>query len=773
MRIGGVVMSATAAFALLIGGGGAAWADPGDGLPAGWELRKADSGYTLTWHAPAPVPVGGAMVGFYDGDRLLGHPATAPDRRSLRLEGVGPAGLDDLRVLVGTRRLDATAEPRRSAAAAVPSVAAVLPPNPVDPGTPGSFTTISGEYVLPDLTLPGFAAPVEMRGYVVAPQGTSGSRPLVLIMHGRYTTCYQGTSTPRLEWPCSSGWTPIPSYRGFERTQQLLASQGYVTVSISANGVNAQDSNGLPPTDGGAQARSSLVRTHLARWADWAGSGRPSAPAIVQSAPVPDMTRVLLSGHSRGGEGVSRAAVDSLTPPPAGQDGYSGTVRWTIRGLALIGPTLTGQNPHPDVPSMVILPGCDGDVSDLEGQLYSDATRGVSRGFALHSSVFAVGANHNYFNTEWTPGLAAAPAADDYPSIHDPTCRSASTLRLTPTQQQNVGATYVAAAAATFVAGNDAVRPLIDGSGFRAPSADPATVLSSAIGANRQRLVSPDTTTTVTGTGGSICQQVVQPNVIGCDSSTSPNFAIFDGVRPEAGRHAVKMFWSTVGTVYTIRPASTVSISSSTALALRLIIPAGTVGNQFDVAITDSSNRRAVLGSVTLDGLPYPSHTNADWAQEIRLSLSPATSAGLNLTRIASLEITPRTSTNRPAWLVDAWGWRSGLPAPQPVAQRRVDLGELTAQEGNSGTVTYQVPAVVSGSGSGQVRIFVVDPATGLVSTATTVSVPSSGSTISIPIQVAGNTVAGDTRAYLVAAKAISGVTVGDVYGQLRVQDDD
>ena len=49
----------------------------------------------------------------------------------------------------------------------------------------------------------------------------------------------------------------MPSYRGYLQAQQLLASQGYVTVSISANGINGQD---YLDEDGGAQARSSLVR---------------------------------------------------------------------------------------------------------------------------------------------------------------------------------------------------------------------------------------------------------------------------------------------------------------------------------------------------------------------------------------------------------------------------------------------------------------------------------------------------------------------------------
>ncbi|GAA4732293.1 hypothetical protein Prum_096870 [Phytohabitans rumicis] len=759
----------------MIGGGSAAQADPDP--PAGWELRKTTTGYEVSWHAPKRVPIGDAMVEFYAGDRLLGRPSAEPDQRGFHLsvDGVAGRSLTDLQVHAGGRRLDVEAAAPRAGTAQPALAAAQLPPNAVDPGVAGPYSTISGEYALSDVPLPGFPAPVEMRGLVIAPQGTSGSRPLVLFLHGRHATCYQGTAEPTLAWPCPAGWTSLPSYRGYQRAQQLLASQGYVTVSISANGINAQDGVGLPPADGGAQARSSLVRTHLARWADWAGSGRPSAPAIVRSAPVTDMTRVLLVGHSRGGEGVSRAAVDSLTPPPAGQDGYTGTVRWQIRGLALIGPTINGQNPAPDVPSMTILPGCDGDISDLEGQLYVDATRAVSRGFALHGAIYVIGANHNYFNTEWTPGLSAAPSFDDYPSPHDPTCRAVSPLRLTPDQQQKVGATYAAAAAATFVAGNDQVRPLLDGSGVRAPSVDPAVVLSDAAGANRTRLVVPDASTVVSGTGGRLCEQVAttDSSPTTCDSSVSPHFARFERIRPEAGRYAVQVNWDAPGTPVTIRPPVPVSISNAQQVALRVALAGNNTGVGLDVAITDSAGRRAVLGSATLDALPYPTQTNSEWAQEIRMPLTNATAAGLNLAQIATLELIPRTGqTWTRIWLIDAWGWRPGLPAPQPLSLPRVDLGELTVAEGNSGTTTYQVPARVTGSGNGQVRVFVVDPLTGVAS-ASVVSVPPGSTTIAIPIQVTGNTQAGDTRSYVVAVKAVTGAAVGDAYGQLTVQDDD
>ena len=788
MHVGRAVMTTALTVTLAIGGGGAAWASPGDPhggpadtqtrLPDGWGLTKTASGFALTWHPRQPVRIGDAPVEFYAADRLLGRPGAAKDQRSfsLAIDEVTARELTDPQVRAAGRRLDAATDPAAPHSATAPPAlpAAPLPPNPVDPGVPGPYSTLSGEYALSDVRLPGFAVPVEMRGYVVAPRGTSGSRPLVLILHGRHPTCYQGTAEPTAVWPCPSGWSPIPSYRGYERIQQLLASQGYVTVSISANGVNAQDGSGTPPQDAGAQARSSLVRLHLGHWADWAGSGRTGAPDVVRSAPVPDLSKVLLVGHSRGGEGVSRAAVDSLSPPPAAQDGYSGTVRWQIRGLALIGPTIYSHNPAPDVPSMTILPSCDGDLSDLQGELYVDATRGVGRGAALHSAVFVIGANHNYFNTEWTPGLSVAKSWDDYPSEHDPVCRPGSTMRLTPDQQQNVGASYVAAAAATFVAGNDQVRPLLDGSGFRAPSADPATVLSHAVGGNRTALLVPDAATVVSGNGGQLCEEVAGTgSTADCGDPRSPHFDPFAPVRPEAGRYAVHVTWTSPGTPVSLRPPAPVSLSNAQSVALRIVVPGGSPGTQFDVAVTDSAGRRATLGTTTLDPMPMPTQTSYDWGQEVRMPLANAGAAGLDLGRIATLELVPRAGQAwANVWLIDAWGWRPGTPAPQPVSLPRIDLGERTVQEGNSGTVTYQVPAQASGNGSGRVRIFVVDPVSG-VATATVVTVSPGSTTIPIPIPVTGNTQPGDGRAYVVAAKAIQGVSVGDAYGQLTVQDDD
>ncbi|MGW0883521.1 hypothetical protein [Streptomyces sp. NPDC002671] len=739
-------------------------------LPQGWRIAGGHSAPQLVWRSGRPVPMGDARVEFRAHGRLLGVPRPGADGRTFRLGlGAGQAGeLSGLEVWSGGRRLDERQQAGRTAPVQPP---APLPAGDVDPGKPGSYHTRTGEYRLKSVRLPGFSAPVEMRAVVVAPVGAPGRRPLALFLHGRHYTCYKPHGDIGGDWPCPAGTNPVPSHRGYLRDQQLLASQGYMTVSIAANGINGQDG---AAEDGGAQARSSLVRLHLAQWARW-GDHPETAPAIVRGAPRADLSRVLLVGHSRGGEGVNRAAMDSLYPPPAGQDGYHGPVRWTIRGMVLIGPTVFGQNPVPDVPSVTILPGCDGDVSDLEGEVYVDGTRAVSAGSALHSAVYVIGANHNFFNSEWTPGQSAAPSEDDFsddPHGHDPVCAKGTATRLTADQQHRAGSTYIAAAARLFLAGDDRVRPLLDGSGRRAPSADPARVLSHAVGGRRGAGFLPDGGVSVTG--GRLCDAVGSDPGQTClgrgAQGASPHFAQWETGR-ESGRHAIALRWTRPGSPVRVSGKQPVSLSGAKALALRLFVPPNSRGTELDVSLTDTAGRTAKLGRVRADGLPGSERTASYWAREIRVPLTAAGRAGLKLGSVKSLEVTPRSASGR-AWLMDAWGWRPGTPEVRAAALPRVDLGRTTVDEGDSGVRTYRVPVRVSGQGSGQVRVYVMDPATGQAKDRL-VTVRPGGHDLDVPVEVKGNTRYGNDVSYEVLVKAVHGAVVGSYRGGITVHDDD
>jgi hypothetical protein len=236
-------------------------------LPPGWQLDKQE----LVWTSEAPLRMGGARYEFRSGNRLLGIPTMSGRTLRLRVSPVQP--LSDLSVWAAGRRLDADA-PSSSLrpAHAAPREELSVGVTAHDPATPGPYATERLRYVLSGIRVTGFEAPIEVVGEVVAPVGLAGPRPLVMFLHGRHNTCYRdgpdGESSTF--WPCPPGWRPVPSHTGYRYMTRVLASQGYLTVSIAANGINGQD--GLFQ-DGGAFARSELLRHHLARWATWSRNG--------------------------------------------------------------------------------------------------------------------------------------------------------------------------------------------------------------------------------------------------------------------------------------------------------------------------------------------------------------------------------------------------------------------------------------------------------------------------------------------------------------------
>lgn len=646
-----------------------------------------------------------------------------------------------------------------------------------DPGQNGTFQIAEGEYTLPSITVTGFPQPIELLATVVGPTGTSSARPLVLFLHGNHRTCYvPNPSDPEAadrnsikEWPCTNGRVPFPSYRGYLQTQRLLATHGYLTVSISINGISAyapDDEASGGPNFTGHMARSIMVRTHLSNWADWNSEAhRPSAPAIIRALAKADLSKVMLFGHSRGGEGVNRAAIDTISKPPASLDhpSLAGVApRWTIRGLFLLGPTGMGQNPVPDVPSAVLLPGCDGDVYKLEGQVYVDGSRDTGKRLALHSSIFVEYANHEQFNSEWVY----------VPAVNNPYCRRVDNPNLlSPETQRAIGAAYVAAALRLFLAGDGAVRPFLDGSPVSPPpSVGSAKIHSHAIGANRLPLLLP-TNITATASGiARICDIVPAPDSgNACGAPSSPHALSFQGIQPEPDRFMAVLGWTSAGATGTVRNQSPRSITGSTHVTLRVLVKSGTTGTRVQATLLGSNGARFLLGEFTLDGMPLSEPAAyAGWAQEVRFNLSGATGAGINLGKIAGIEF-QSVSASGMLWMVDAWGWRDGSPDPQtPSAMPRVDMGEITVQGSASDqTHTLTVPVTGSASSSGKIRIFVKEPkGISPVSTNRVVDITSGMASFNVPVMIRG----GVTGTYLVAAKTVKGALVGDPVGAIVVQ---
>ncbi|HKF55541.1 MAG TPA: hypothetical protein VKJ45_08865 [Blastocatellia bacterium] len=343
--------------------------------------------------------------------------------------------------------------------------------NATDPTVPGPHQVVTAEYNFGDsaANLPGFPGPVELRGSVTYPADLAGSvHPLIVFLHGRHATCF--SSAPHNVWPCTAGEKIIPSYHGYDYIAQNLASNGYVVVSISANGINAADAS---VSDLGALARAQLIQQHLDLWNTLNTVG--GAPFGTLFVGTIDMQNIGTMGHSRGGEGVVRHFQynQSLGSP------------YGIKAVFAIGPTDFNREIINRVAFAVTLPYCDGDVRTLEGVHYFDDSRyNVPGDQSAKHALLVMGADHNFYNTIWTPGSLPGGGSDDWLTFTqggggDPFCGTGiGNQRLTPAQQQADGLVSVASFFRTYI-GHESqfLTPLATG-GF-SPEIDPATVHAS------------------------------------------------------------------------------------------------------------------------------------------------------------------------------------------------------------------------------------------------------------------------------------------------------
>ena len=327
-----------------------------------------------------------------------------------------------------------------------------------DPGAPGPRAVTREEYNFGDtaFTPTNFPGPVELLASIHSPTNLSGGPfPVIVFLHGRHATCFNGSGAQFLQWPCTMGRQPIPSYKGYDYVSDVLASHGYVVVSISANGVNARD-NGV--FDLGALARAELIQKHLDILNSFNTTG--GAPFGTKFVGKFNLSQVGTMGHSRGGEGVVRHYVlnNSLGAP------------YGIKAVFPLAPTDFNRAVVNNAALNVMLPYCDGDVSDLQGvHFYDDARYNVPGDLSPKHYELVMGANHNFYNTIWTPSSGVPGAINDWlafvPGGHsDSQCGSGSgNQRLTEAQQRGTGLAYMAAFFRAYVGGESQFIPILTG----------------------------------------------------------------------------------------------------------------------------------------------------------------------------------------------------------------------------------------------------------------------------------------------------------------------
>ncbi len=362
----------------------------------------------------------------------------------------------------------------------------------------GFTVTNPGSYIgPPEVTIVGdqvfktnLASPVELAASVRRPVNLSGGPfPLIVFLHGNHVTSTNGTNA-LTQWPLTGNQTAIPSYLGYEYIAKVLASYGDIVISISSNGINGQNQG----ADQGTLARAELIHEHLDLWnafntgqttiTSTAGMAASATPLPIPAAVVAlgalfkgkvNMNDVGLMGHSRGGEGV----VDEVRYNE-GLESVHPETRYGIQAIVALAPTDFNRYTETDVPMAVVLPYLDGDVSDLAGVHYfDDITPGgvaydPTKDVAPRDAIVVMGANHNFFNTVWTPGNGY-PAVDDWARTGIPS-PAAPFNQLTAAQEMGVGLAYVTGYFRVYVNGDSRFLPM-----FTGDAAPPASAMTKNI----------------------------------------------------------------------------------------------------------------------------------------------------------------------------------------------------------------------------------------------------------------------------------------------------
>lgn len=454
---------------------------------------------------PLPKPVGlrDAAPLVMNGDTPLGIGTISPDRRSVILKTRAKVGANAaLRVVWSGGGVPA---PRNAASMSVrqarpgfappqPHAQKPLAPGVADPGKPGPLATVRAQYTFGDtaLTLPS-GAKAEVTGEVTYPTNLSPAqqRPIIVLLHGRHDFCGQRGGKTAYKWPCPAGYRRIPSEQGYRPLADLLASHGNVVVSVAANGINASDDD---RPDGGARDRGFLVIHHLNKWRDWVIRDW-KGPFGTRFKGTINFTRVGLMGHSRGGEGVVAALAENKRQGS----------KYGIQAVVPLAPVNFTRQQLKGTPSMTLVPYCDGDVSDLQGVHFFDDATAAGPDRVPHALLGVLGANHNFFNTVWTPGGWEAGTVDDWFETKDQFCGTTSG-RLTAKQQVAAGNAYMAAfLRARLQSQAAAYDPLFLGNAATPVSAAPArTVAAWSAPAGRRLLVSNTMSTTTNQLGGAV-----------------------------------------------------------------------------------------------------------------------------------------------------------------------------------------------------------------------------------------------------------------------------
>jgi hypothetical protein len=443
-----------------------------------------------------------------------------------------------------------------------------------------------------------------------------------------------------------------------------------------------------------------------------------------------DFTDIGLMGHSRGGEGVVMAGIlnENLVNP------------WHIKAVLPLAPSDFNRETLPDVTTATILPYCDGDVSDQQGQHFEADSRNGFSDDVLRSNVWVMGADHDFFNTVWTP--PAPTAADDWLSPDDPVCGmdSPTSIRLSAAQEYQVGTAYVAGFFESTLDGQRQYLPMFDGTGALPPSvaafADIRTVVTqpAALREDVTTFVDPSPLVSTTGATATICassrNEKTAPAVLpycggSLTASQVPHWAPAYFVPDVPIGRMTHLTWTRPGGALTVTvPANERNVTRFAELSVDVAadenVPDAT---DLVLSVTDSAGRTyrvpvSRLNPLAVRRLPA---SGSDLLgkivlQEVRVPTTALAAAGLDLSRISRIGFTSAMAVGGGqaggVYLSDLSFDRTGTGAPGAERRPHLGLAPATIDE-PSGPGTARMAVYLSSPSRTPTTVYVTAPPIG------------------------------------------------------------
>jgi hypothetical protein len=486
----------------------------------------------------------------------------------------------------------------------------------LDPGLKGAFAVATDEYDFGDqaFTAIGSSHPVELRAVVHHPADlTAGPYPLVLLMHGADIPCHV-KKRGLIAWPCPSGSKPVPSYRGYDYLAEVLASNGFIVVSVSVDGINAQQDV--------ADEREQLMQKHLDVWKMFSTTGgAPFGDAFVGKV---DMNRIGTMGHSAAGQAIV--------------DHYAFNLRqsapYSIKAVLALAPVDSLRHSINGVPLAVMTGYCDGQVG-LSGLHYFDDSLFNAPGDpAPKHHILIMGANHVFFNTVWTPGLFEPNPGDDGKFCDG----DSRTGRITAEEQQAVATVYISAFYRAYLRGEAQFLPLLTGA-----AAAPSSISFSKVFVSYQPPDDPafrldvnrmqDPGTLMTNTLGGAVRGIGLSPFDACGGSGEPDHCLapFNPImEPDSGLGQLRLAWSDQTAFYeNDLPPGSRDVSRYEALQFRVGVNFQDNTNKkhkpqdFSVELADGGGKTAsVVVSSVSGALYFPPGVNSSVGVAPRLALN-------------------------------------------------------------------------------------------------------------------------------------------------------